>query len=156
MSPGPGWRWARAIVNASTASSRVIRLRSAQPTTRREKRSRMTTRYSQPSRVQRYVMSDTQAVFGAATVNCRSSTFAATGSPCCESRRALEASLFARPQALFSHQARHAMAPNVMALGLEFPIDPGTPVAPPARGMGGRHLHGELLILAPPGRHRPA
>src|SRR5437773_1768547 len=82
MSPGPGWRWARAIVNASTASSRVIRLRSAQPTTRRENRSRMTTRYSQPSRVQRYVMSDTQAVFGAATVKCRSRTLGDTGWSC--------------------------------------------------------------------------
>src|SRR5207244_1164371 len=87
MSPGSGWRWARAIVNASTASSRVIRLRSAQPTTRREKRSRMPTRYSQPRPVHGSVMS-------------------------------------------------------------------AAPVAAATRRMGGVDVHGELLILASPRRHR--
>ena len=73
--PSPGHR----------ARAAAFRSCSAQPTTWRENRSRMTTRYNQPSRVQRYVMSDTQPTFGAATVNWRSRMFAATGSPCCES-----------------------------------------------------------------------
>ncbi len=46
------------------------------------------------------------------------------------------------------------MAPNVVALCLEFPIDPGTPVAPATGRMGGGDVHGELLILAAPRRHR--
>ena len=50
----------------------------AQPTTAREKRSRMTARYNQPSWVQRYVMSVTHAVSGAGTANCRASTLGAT------------------------------------------------------------------------------
>src|SRR3989449_3302634 len=69
-------------------------------------------------------------------------------------RRALEAPLLPRSQALFSHQARHAMAPHVVALCLEFPIDPGTPVAAATGRMGGGDVHGELLILASPRRHR--
>src|SRR2546422_1327049 len=69
-------------------------------------------------------------------------------------RRALEAALLPRAQALLPHEARHAMAPNVVALCLEFPIDPGTPVAPATGRMGGGDVHGELLILAAPRRHR--
>src|SRR5207249_2638938 len=69
-------------------------------------------------------------------------------------RRALEAALLPRAQALLPHEARHAMAPNVVALCLEFPIDPGTPVAPATGRMGGDDVHGELLILASPRRHR--
>src|SRR5205823_10303366 len=69
-------------------------------------------------------------------------------------RRALEAALLPRAQALLPHEARHAMAPNGVALCLEFPIDPGTPVAPATGRMGGDDVHGELLILASPRRHR--
>jgi hypothetical protein len=54
----------------------------AYPTTLREKRSRITARYSQPSRVARYVMSVTHAVLGASTSKSRIRTFDATGNRC--------------------------------------------------------------------------
>src|SRR5437016_1496144 len=70
-------------------------------------------------------------------------------------RRALEAPLLPRPQALFAHQARHAMASHRLALRLKFPIDSGTPIAAATGRMGGRDVHGELLIVASPSRDRP-
>ena len=50
----------KAIVNARRVRYRSIRLLVAQPTTRRENRSRITARYSHPSRVQMKVMSPAQ------------------------------------------------------------------------------------------------
>ncbi len=56
----------------------------AKPTPRRENRPRIAARYSQPSAVQTYVMSVTQATSGASTPNFRSKMFSATGSACFE------------------------------------------------------------------------
>ena len=50
------------------------------PTMRRENKSRMTARYSQPCCVHTYVISATHARSGASTVNSLSSTLSATGS----------------------------------------------------------------------------
>ncbi len=52
MQPFGGDLNAMAMFNARIARSRFMRLLTAQPITRRECRSRMTARYSQPSRVQ--------------------------------------------------------------------------------------------------------
>lgn len=62
---GSGRRSRTAIVNASLANSRPSEERAHQPTTRREKRSRTTERWSQPSPVGMYVMSVTHARCGA-------------------------------------------------------------------------------------------
>src|SRR5262249_34787852 len=51
--PGAGWRSLGAAVGAPSARPRSSRWLSAQPTTRRENRSRITARYNQPSRVHR-------------------------------------------------------------------------------------------------------
>src|SRR4029077_7964753 len=64
--------------------------------------------------------------------------------------------LGAGSQALLPHQARDTMPSDLVALRLELPVDAGTPVASPTRGMGGGDVHGELLILPPPCRHGPS
>ena len=68
-----------AICSASIVNSCGIVSRIAQPTTRRENMSSATAKWSQPSRVEMYVMSASHTSFGEAAVNCRSRRLAALG-----------------------------------------------------------------------------
>src|SRR5262245_43620921 len=87
-----------------------------QPTTSRANRSGMTARASQPPLVQVCVISVTQVAVGAAVVNCRATTFVATGrawfesivtrkrrrrpaKPCCRINRATRLRLRPYPRA---------------------------------------------------------
>ncbi len=65
--------------------SAVMRGLIDQPTTSRLNRSSTTARYSQPSSVQMYVMSEVNTRFGAVGVKLRASRFSATGSLCFDS-----------------------------------------------------------------------
>jgi hypothetical protein len=66
-----GWRYCSAIFRASSTIPRSSRSLSDQPTTRCEKRSMVTTRYNQPSRVHRLA----QPQLAVGIVDCRSSRF---------------------------------------------------------------------------------
>ena len=68
------------MANHSRPDLGLSDLRSAQTTTRCEYKSSSTARYAQPSAVQMYVMSPTQAWFGAAAVKLCASRLGATGS----------------------------------------------------------------------------
>ncbi|CAG9183481.1 hypothetical protein LMG23994_05141 [Cupriavidus pinatubonensis] len=85
MAPGAGLRRNQAIVSASVTISALMRGLIDQPTTSRLNRSRTTARYSHPSSVQMYVMSDVKTWFGAVGAKLRSSRFGATGNLCFES-----------------------------------------------------------------------
>src|SRR2546430_114967 len=98
----------------------------------------MTTRYSQPSRVQRHVMSDTQAGFGAATVYCVS--FFVISCPHAEPVKSPPQTRKLCP--LVSRERAAGPAPRI-ALGLRDPA--------PERGLGQieltRHRAGTLPTL---------
>jgi hypothetical protein len=66
-----------AILSARIARSRFKRLLTAQPITRRECRSGITARYSQPSRVQMQLMSPAHFWLGQSAVKSRSSRLGA-------------------------------------------------------------------------------
>lgn len=69
--PGEGLRLEMARCSAKQTRLALIFALVAHPTTMRLKRSTTTAKYSQPSSVQMYVMSDTHLVFGTSTVNLR-------------------------------------------------------------------------------------
>jgi hypothetical protein len=77
--PAAGARRSIAICSAATTSAAEARSLIDQPTMRREKMSIVAARYSQPSSVARYVMSETQTAFGLVVVKHRFSRFSATG-----------------------------------------------------------------------------
>ena len=85
MRPARGLRLRNAWSRAARASVLSLVSLVAQPTTRREKRSSSTARYSQPWAVAMYVTSPTHATFGAVVSNLRSRMFGAIGSSCLES-----------------------------------------------------------------------
>jgi len=74
----------RAIWSASQTSCAVIRSEMAHPTTRRESRSITTARHSQPSSVQRYVMSPTYFWLGPVAEKSCCNRCGATGGLCRE------------------------------------------------------------------------
>src|SRR5215467_8430969 len=109
---------------ASSASGVVRRSLSAQPTTGREKRSRMTAKYSQPSPVVMKVMSVTQQRLGVALVNCRLSHIPRDGQAVRRVRRGAKRAPAAGGHAGAAHETGHAVATDAVAAGAQLGVDP--------------------------------
>ena len=123
--------------SASRAISACSVSRMDPPTILRVCRSRTAARNSQPSPVRTQVRSPSQTWFGRAASKLRPSRFGAIGYPCRPVGGAHPARQGGQPpQPRLPHQARHAVAANLPAEGMEHGVDTRGAIGPTAFGMG--------------------